>query len=350
MTNDNPKKRTSLVEMIKQKLIGDLLGASQANRDATGNVDAEALRKSQLEILGKYDDATAQAGKVFDQLAIDATALEKFAKGGSRSLNALLVSPKLTPFDTLPDLDRMFGPLPRGFSYRYLAPPTSVTTEAEANVANNVMRLPSSFNLVLDEHFDLSGDEIPDRSLADWLEEEPANTYRLWTLRVLSLFGLLKKDDVPAIPLASQSLPASGSVLAAGSPEGSRSIPQSLDDELKEEVDSFRAMAVMQYDGETEDNDSYARNGVFDKKAVYARLKKKGSDAITSLGTLLRDKDIGVRVSAATYLLATAPGLALPVLRAAANAWPEVDDDRVQRAAYHAQQAIWMYEDGNLEL
>jgi hypothetical protein len=274
----------------------------------------------------------------------------KFAAGGPRRLIELLVSSEPVAFGSLSDLDAKFGALPAGFGYRYLAPPTNVTPEADANTADNVIRLPSSFNVLLDEQFDLSGDEIPDRSLAEWLENQPAALYRLWSLRALSMMGILSREDVPA-PLRGMAAAAtSGSVPSAGKARAAQvpPIPRELPPAEKEEIDSFRALAVLQYDGESENIDSHARYGVADKFGVYARLKKIGPDAGLALGTLLHDEDIGVRVSAATYLLPAAPGVALPVLREAAQASPDDDDERVQRAAVHARQAIWMYEDGNL--
>lgn len=352
MTDDKPKKTATFTELVRLKLVDEFLAASETHKDAQGNVDPEALRKKQLEILGRFDQQTAGVEKIFNQLAIDGGAVEKFVAGGARPLRELLVSTEPVSFDSLSDLDTKFGPLPKGFSYRYLAPPTQAAPETEVNKADNVIRLPSSFNFVLDEQFDLSGDEIPERSLAEWLENQPAALYRLWTLRILFMIGILSSEDIPAAWDSPKATATSSSVPSAGKPRSPqlRANSGEVPPAFKEDVDDFRECSVFQYDGETKNIDSYARYGVLDKFPVYARLKKSGTDAVMALATLLGDEDVGVRVSAATYLLPIAPGLALPVLNGAVADSVENDDERIQCAANHALKALWMYEDGNLGL
>lgn len=333
-------RRFSFFGGIKQKMIDDLASAAARNSD-DGVTDPEELRQDQLAILGKAGAQTESVKDIMSNLKTDVTAVQAFADGGARTLNELLVSTDALPFRTFADLDARFGALPKGYSYRYLAPPTFAVDEAAANVANNVVRLPCSFNLVIDGHFELFGDEIFDNCLFGWLDQQPAEVYRLWSLRVLSLFGILEKSELPAPTKRGGSVPVAGSQRAATMPTGP---------EVAEHVQNFAESAVMQYDCEVNDRELEARDFVYSKMGDYEELLRIGPLACLALSSLFSHPDIGVRVSAATYLLPSAPDLALPVLHEAAAAWPENNDDRVQRAAYHAQQAIWMYEDGNLKL
>ena len=332
------KKRFSIFESFKQTLIDKLLAASEKSRDETGNVDSAKLRDAQLAILKGADTQTAGLEDTFSTLKINSAALQKFANAGPRRLKALLVSQKPVAFDRLADLASRFGPLPPGYGYRYLAPPTSVVPEAEANRANNVVRLPLSCNLILDGHFEMSGDEIPDRSLGDWLLDKPADYSRLWSLRVFSLFGFLRRSEVPQGP---------GGPGHAVPPTTLQIVPPS-DPKVVERMKEFRELSVAQYDNEAVEKESEARSFVFDKRSVFAELTQIGPHAPLALGTLFADPDMGVRVSAATYLLPAIPDRASPVLQQAADAWPAVDDDRDERAAFHARQALWMYDDGFL--
>jgi hypothetical protein len=350
MSDDGkPKKGFSFFGSIRQKLVDDLLSAAERNKNDKGEIDSEKLRQDQLSVLSKQGEQLESVAGIFSDLRTNAKALHEFAEAGARSLNEILVSVDPVPFRDFSDLDSQFGPLPKGYSYRYLAPPQYTQEETAANLANNVIRLPTSFNDAMDHHFDLSGDEIPDRSLADWLTQQPPDLYRLWSLRVLKLFGVLDRN---ALPGSSARTSGAGTVPTAGfqRPAAGTKFSAPTDPKVAELIRRFEACATLQYDGEVAGSDSDSRGGVYDKKDFYEKLKDMGSDACLALGSLLDHPDIGVRVSAATYLLPWAPNSALNALREAVDSWPAIDDDRVQNAAYHAQQAIWMHEDGNLRL
>ncbi|HWU25507.1 MAG TPA: hypothetical protein VN154_03815 [Rhizomicrobium sp.] len=339
-------KRSSFFGSVKQKLIDDLVSAAERNKNEKGETDAEKLRQDQIAILANADAQAESVAEIVSDLKTDIDALHKFADGGARTLNELLVSADPVQFNTFADLDARFGALPNGFTYRYLVPPTYVREESAVNFANNVVRLPSAFNLVIDGHFELFGDEIPEDSLSDWLKHQPTELNRLWSMRVLSLFGILKKSELPASTLRRGIVPAVGKPRpAARAAVAASNIP-----EAAEQVQSFADAAILQYDGEVVDHDTDAKGGVLSKRVDFENLMKIGPHACLALASLLDHPDIGVRVSAATYLLPTAQNLAFPILQESAASWPDNNGDRVQRAAYHAQQAIWMYEDGNLKL
>src|ERR1700722_16729235 len=134
-------KRPSFFGGIKQKLVDDLLSAAQRNKNESGEIDSDKLRRDQLAILTQYDSKLESVDDIISNLKTDVTAVHAFADGGARTLDELLVSADPVPFKTFSDLDERFGALPKGFSYRYLVPPTQVVDEAIANVANNIIRL-----------------------------------------------------------------------------------------------------------------------------------------------------------------------------------------------------------------
>lgn len=341
--NDDSKKLSPLVESVKQKLIDELLAASERAKNDDGSIDTEQLRRDQLAILQKYDEQAGSAAEIFARLGKDVSATQKFAKGGARTLDELLVSKEPWPFEDISELSDRFGPLPSGYCYRFLAPATWMVPKNVANSANNVIRLPSALNLVVDAHFDLPGDEIMDRSLGDWLPGQSAELSRLWTLRVLSFFGILKRSEVPAAKISKGSVPSVGAATEALPKE------MELDPSLSALLQCFKREAVSQYDGEESEDDVSALGGVSAKRDTFLALMKIGKGAALKLRMLLDDPDIGVRVSAATYLLQLAPQIGMPVLQEIAATRP-VDEDqkRARSAALHAQQAIWMYEDGKV--
>ncbi|HTW33060.1 MAG TPA: hypothetical protein VMD53_00475 [Rhizomicrobium sp.] len=250
------------------------------------------------------------------------------------------------PFDDISELSERFGPLPKGYCYRYLVPETRAVPRETADVANNVIGLPYTADLLIKNHLDRPGDEIPGRSLGEWLDDQPAELVRLWSLRGLSLFSILKASEVPVSARLTGSVPAAGS----SSPVSARAQSINVDPKVAELVNNFREQAVLQYDGEEEGSDVSTLGGVYDKKDTFEDLKALGPNAILALRSLLDDADIGVRVSAATYLLPSAPAVALPVLRDVIANWPkEKNEERAYSAEIHAKQTLWMYEDGNLQ-
>ena len=115
-------------------------------------------------------------------------------------------------------------------------------------------------------------------------------------------------------------------------------------------IDRFKEAAVFHYDGEEKESDVSVLSGIIEKKDAFEKLKALGPDAVMALGSLLDDADIGVRVSAATYLLPSAPEVALPVLQNVIANWlKDKSEDRAYSAMLHAKQTLWMYEDGNLQ-
>jgi len=346
MADDEKSKKTlPLVEGVKQSLVEELLAASGKNDN--GSVDSEKLREEQVAILKKYDEQAGAAAEIFRQLGTDLSAAQKFTDGSARTLDELLVSKEPWPFDDISELSDRFGPLPKGYRYRYLVPETRFVPREVADTANNIIRLPSAMNLAIKAHLERPGDEIPDRSLGEWLDKQPAELVRTWALRVLSLFGVLKASDVPGGKHVAGSMPTAGTQTRPSS--GLESV--STRPEVAELIRGFRDQAVLQYDGEERESDVSSLGGVRDKQGTFEELKALGPGAVLELRSLLDDRDIGVRVSAATYLLPSAPDLALPVLFDAVAHWTkEENEDRAYIAVIHAKQTLWMYEDGNLAL
>jgi hypothetical protein len=347
MANEkDPKKAPSLVESMKQDLIDKLVAASIEAKNDDGSIDSEKLRKEQLAVLGKYDAIAGVAAETFTQLGADLSATQQFSEGGARKLDELLVSEEAWPFKDISELSDRFGPLPKGYCYRYLAPETVVVPKEISNLANNVIRIPSATDLGLEAQLDRPGDEIPDRSLGDWLGRRPVDLVRSWTLRVLSLLGVLKASEIPSVGLPSGSVPSAGA----------RSHPVSFENpklgpEIAELINDFREQSVFQYDGEEQEDDVSALGGVCAKRDIFDDLEARGPEAVSGLRTLLNDADIGVRVSAATYLLPSAPNLASQVLLDVVAHWSkQKNEERAYNAFIHARQALWMYEDGNLRL
>jgi hypothetical protein len=341
--NENPKKSLPLVEGVKQRLVDELLASSDGARKADGSIDGEKLRGGQLGILKRFGKRIGAAAGIFMRLGADLSAAQSFfANGGARTLDELLVSKEAWPFDDISELSDRFGPLPKGYSYRFLVPETRVVPKKIANVANNVIRLPSAVDLAVKKHLDRPGDEIPDRSFAEWLNKQPAELVRLWTLRILSLFRVLKATEVPAGEDASENAPST-----AARPVSGNAISRS---DIAALINEFREAAMFQYDGEEKGDDVSMRGSVLEKRGIFEKLNASGPDAVLELRPLLSDPDIAVRVSAATYLLPTSSEVALPVFLDIVAHWPECgNEERGYCANNHARQALWMFDDGNLQ-
>jgi hypothetical protein len=346
MSDDEKSKEVSpSAATMRQKLVDELLSASEKWKDGQGNVDAERLREEQLAILKKYDEQAEVLAEIFSKLGTDVSTGQNFLNRGARTLDELLVSKEPLPFDDISELSERFGPLPKGYSYRYLVPETRAVPREVADVANNVIRIPYTTNLLVKSHLDRHGDEIPDRSLGEWLDQQPAELVRLWSLRILSLFRILKASEVPVIGKR-----AAGSVPTVGARELSASNSAMPSPEIAAIVDEFREAAVFHYDGEEKESDVSILSGVIEKKDAFEKLKALGPDAVMALRPLLNDADIGVRVSAATYLLPSAREIAAPALQDVIANWlREKNEERAYSAVLHAKQTLWMYEDGNLQ-
>lgn len=348
-----PNKSSSFVQGIKQKLIGELLGAADGSKNAAGETDSEKLQEKTRSILKRYDEETQSAELIFAQLKTDVAAVEAFADKAPYDLNDLLVSKEPWPFEDLSQLAGRFGALPQGYCYRYLAPETYVVPAEVANKANNVIRIPSALNLVVSKYFEASGDEIPYHSLGEWLEHQSAELYRLWTLRVLSHCGIVDRSALPTLKPRTGSVPSAGpkkeipATIAQAAPQYAKA----TDPTIADLVDDFEEQAILHYGGEEREKYDDTFGGIYDKIDTYRALQNIGPHAILALSPLLNHPDVGVRVSAATYLLPSEPQIALPVLRQViARGHVGEEQMRLRRAILHARQTIWMYEDGNLKL
>jgi len=340
MSNDVPPKKPSLFRSLKRKLVDELGAASDKWTVGEDGSNADKLREEKLKVLNKYDEGTGSFGEIFSQLGVELKATQEFSKRAPYRLNELLVSTDSWPFEELSQLDEHFGALAPGYSYRYLAPSSSVVPESVANNASNVIRLPSAMDLLVDDELKLAGDEIPDATLMDWLGRRSAAMNRLWTLRILSQLGILKGSEVP------DDVPET-----AGGPRKAvaKSAPPTTeltDAQIRELVEDFVTSAKWQYDCESKQSGE-TPSWVWDKKARVRKLNEGG--AIMALEPLLHHKEVSVRVSAATYLLPSSWALAFPVLRAALANCPGNERKRHSiSACRHARWTSWMYLDGNL--
>jgi hypothetical protein len=343
--DDRSGKKLGFLDSLRQKIVDDILSVSQKHAGKDGTGDADGLKQEQLSVLEKYEGNTETMRETFSSLSTNMAATQAFAQKGARRLNDLLVGTDPTPFDDLSQLDERFGPLSKGMSYRYLAPQSGCVTAKHANFANNVIRIPTAFGFVLDEDFERPGDELPARSLADWQGGIPAALSRLWTLRLLVLNGLLRRDELPSYQPDAEEAQTVHTPFARHHFEGQPGEVR-MDPSLAVLLDRFRDLAIYQYDSEVEENASEALSGVMDKSGVFQALWLIGANGLCALRNLLDDPDIGVRVSAATYLLKVEPEFALPLLQEIAATWPADElGERATCAARHAQQALWMYDD-----
>lgn len=330
------KKSSSLLTAFRQKLVDKLTAVPSVAEDGS---NAAEVKRQRLSILEDFKEKAGSTYKIFSQLGVDLKAAREFSKRNPHKVADLLVSTESWPFEDLSELDAHFGALPAGYCYRYLAPWSHVVPKSVANNANNVIRIPSPLSLVLDRDFQLSGDEIPDRSLGDWLGGQSAELNRIWTLRMLLLLRMVGESEVPSIV-------PDGAPGAAGPAD---EINVFTDRNIPELIDDFVAFSLLQYESEEDENEAEAFGRVCDKKAVFNTLAKYGSDAIAALVPLLQHPDVAVRVSASTYLLSSAPNSAWPVLTDAVRMSPEKwKKKRAVSARRHAVLAMWMHEDGKL--
>ncbi len=336
---DEPgKKSSSLLTAFRQKLIDKLATVPKVAADGA---NADAVRQERIAILREHEEQAGSAQEILSQLGVDIKAANEFSKGNPRKPADLLVSTQAWPFEDLSELDAHFGPLPPGFTYRYLAPRSHIIPKSVANNANNVIRIPSALNLVLDEDFQQPGDEFPDGSLADWLPSQPAETNRIWTWRMLSCLGVVEREDIP------DGIPDDGSTPLAAGPALETGVVS--DRSVAELIEDFSRYAQLQYDGEEKERAGDALGYMCDKKLVFNTLTSMGPDAVAALRPLLQHSDIAVRVSAATYLLGTDFQSAWPVLREAMAMFPGNEKKKHEvGACRHALQATWMRGDGKL--
>jgi hypothetical protein len=320
--------------------------ASESSRDESGEIDSEKQRQERLAILNKYDGALGSVQDVITKLATDASAAESFFKDCPYKLDDLLVSKESWPFSEISELSERFGPLPKGYRYRYLAPESRAVPAAVANNANNVIRIPSSVDDVLTDDWQRPGDEVPDGTLGKLLSKQSAALNRLWTMRHLVDLCIVSSDDTGEGKRAPRSVPL------VGSKPSPRTAPSDAikDPRVANLVKKFEEQSLSQYDAADKDNKAAVSACVVEKRSIFKTLGEIGPNAFLALGTLLDHRDVGVRVSAATYLLPQAPQTALPILRQVTALWPGNSKKKHESVAiYHAQHAIWMYEDGNLK-
>ena len=100
------------------------------------------LREEQLAVLKKYDEQAEVLAEIFSKLGTDVSTGQNFLNRGARTLDELLVGKEPSPFDDISELSERFGPLPKGYCYRYLVPETRVVPREVADVADNVIRNP----------------------------------------------------------------------------------------------------------------------------------------------------------------------------------------------------------------
>lgn len=345
MSDDRQRKKpSSFVQSFRKKLINELIAVSDKWRVGEDGTNFEEFQKERLAVLNKYDQQSESAKNIFGQLAIDIKAANEFADGGPWTLNDLLVSKESWPFDELSQVDEHFGSLPPGYCYRNIVSESYSVPKAEANNANNLLRLPSSFNLVVDADMELAGDGIPHRTLLDWLRMQSGELNRLWNLRVLVHLAVLRRSELPPSKLHRDGGPWGET--AVGEPIGKFD----ANSEINSLIDGFIGQTMIQYNGQERGSDVDTIGGVCDKRDTFKRLTEipGGREA---LRPLLSHREIGVRVSAAIYLLDSAPQLALPVLQQVAATWPGNEKVRHSRCAcLNAQRALWMYEDGKLSV
>jgi hypothetical protein len=336
-------KPMSIVQSFKQKLIEELIEASDKLKVGEGGENFEKLQQERLAILNKYEKQTESAQEVAGQFATDMKAVHEFAEGGPYRLNDLLVSKDSWPFDTLSQVSSHFGLLPPGYCYRNLVvAPYDDLERPETKNACNLIRLPSAFSSLVDESMNLAGDGIPNRSLTDWLKTQSAQLIRLWSLRVLAERGILRRSELPAVAVQKGGGPW-------GKPVGSEPAAEpGTTPKLKRLMDEFVEHCMFHYNGQERGSDVEIIAGVVEKRDIFQQLTEIPG-GVAALRPLLDHPEIPIRVSAAIYLLLSDPQSALPVLQGVAATWPGDEDVKYsQSGPLNAQRALWMYRDGNL--
>ncbi len=349
-----PKKYSSLAQSAKQRLIDDLLKAHFGKRDVgagahLSDAEREEQKKNVLDVLDTHMREMQSQEDFLRELKIDADAVKEFVDGGRRTLDQLLVSKESRPFESFEELDAHFGPLPDGYCYRYLAYELSDIPDKIFQDANNVVRLPIILDEEVTARYKAPGDEfLNDPSLECWLTSKPMDVKKLWALRVLANLGILKDQEVPSIKPAAGSVPSAGKrIVEPALPEGAEKNPA-----VKALLDRFVEDAIVHYDAEEEEKYGGAFDGVWGKRCIVDELIEIRPWRRSALRPLLDHPDLGVRVSAAVYLLRSIPQIAIPVLRkiAAMKTSAELEQKHANIASAHAAQTLWMYEDGNLNI
>ena len=113
----------------------------------------------------------------------------------------------------------------------------------------------------------------------------------------------------------------------------------------------FAKLCLAQYEAEKIPDFDIAGSRAVEKSMIVDELDEMEPDGRNVLAALVDHDDLAIRTSAATYLMKTSPAEALPVLRQIAGFGSSAADlvqPFARRAAMHARQALWMYEEGNL--
>ncbi len=343
MSNDEQTKKTpSFVKDVRQNLIDELIAVSDKWKVGEDGTNFEKMQEERRAVLNKYEEQAESAEQILGQLAIEMKAVHEFTEAAPYKLNDLLVSKDSWPFEDLSQVDAHFGALREGYCYRNLVSHSFGISQAEANSANNLIRLPSAISSLMDEDMNLSGDGIPDHDLFTWLDSQSGALNRLWNLRELAHLGIIESSDLPVVGV--QKGAALWGRAAASEPAGDLEMTQ----EIKKWVDDFVDFCLLHYNGQEGENDVDVLGAVGAKRNAFKRLKEIPSGHAV-LRSLLVHAEIAVRVSAAIYLLASEPQSALPVLQRVAATWPGDRTKKYSRSAcVNAQRALWMHQDGKL--
>jgi hypothetical protein len=343
MSNDEQTKKTaSFVKDVRQNLIDELIAVSDKWNVGEDGTNFEKMQEERRAVLNKYEERAESAEQILGQLAITMKAVHEFTEAAPYKLNDLLVSKDSWPFEDLSQVDEHFGPLPEGYCYRNLVSHSFGISQAEANSANNLIRLPSEISSLMDADMNLAGDGIPDHDLLAWLASQSGALNRLWNLRELAHLGIIESSDLPAVGIQKGAGP--GGKAAASEPAGDLEMNQ----EIKKWVDDFVDFCLLHYNGQEENSDVEILGGVGAKRDAFKRLREI-PNGCAALRSLLDHAEIAVRVSAAIYLLASEPQSALPVLQKVAATWSGDETKKHGRpACLNAQRALWMHQDGKL--
>jgi hypothetical protein len=355
---DRSKKNLSPVEAAKQRLIDDLVKVQMESEDKTLTAaDVEAQRHKVLGVLETHQQQIQTEESLLLELKVDADAVKEFVDGGQRTLDQILVSKESWPFKSIEQLEEKFGKPGSGYVYWPLVTPGQKVSQDEANDAANVIRIPRLLAEELDERYGLTADEFDAHALRPWLSRHSLEVNRIWAYRILVNSGILRDGSVPiklsnsgtttkaAAPSSSMTR-AGGSVPSAGA---SRAAPQ-LDS--ADWVEAFVEAAVQQYDADEQGEFGECDEAVQSKVFNVAELDREARGGRTALAPLLDHPSLAVRVSAATYLLKQMPSRVVPMLQKIATIQrpAELKQPHARWAAIHAQQTLWVDEDGLLDV
>jgi len=355
---DRTKKYSSPVEAAKQRLIDDLVKVQMEAEDkALTAADVEAQRKKVLGVLESHQQELQSEEALLRELEVDTNAVKEFVDGGQRTLDQILVSKETQPFKSVEQLEEKFGKPGSGYVYWPLVVQGQKVSQDEANDAANFIRIPRLFAEELDERYRQTADEFDAHALRPWLGRYSLEVNHIWAYRILVNTGILRSGSVPiklsesgtttkaAAPSPSAAR-AEGSVPSAGA---TRALHQP---ECAEWVDAFGEAAIQQYDADEQGEFGEGDEAVLSKVFNVAELDREAKGGRLALAPLLDHPNLAVRVSAATYLLKLMPARVLPMLQkiAAMQTPAELKQPHARQAAIHAQQALWVYEDGLLDV